>query len=49
MEMGRSRPWPEALEAVIGSGQMDAAAMLDHFAPLKRWLDQRNRGKTCGW
>ncbi|WP_437291793.1 M2 family metallopeptidase [Sorangium sp. So ce406] len=49
MEMGRSRPWPEALEAVTGSRQMDAAAMLDYFAPLKEWLDQQNRGKTCGW
>ncbi|WP_437663683.1 M2 family metallopeptidase [Sorangium sp. So ce1182] len=49
MAMGRSRPWPEALEAVTGSRQMDAAAMLDYFAPLKDWLDRQNRGRTCGW
>ncbi|MGK4007336.1 M2 family metallopeptidase [Sorangium sp. So ce1036] len=49
MEMGRSRPWPEALEVVTGSRQMDATAMLDYFAPLKEWLDQENRGRTCGW
>ncbi|WP_437738177.1 M2 family metallopeptidase [Sorangium sp. So ce1335] len=49
MEMGRSRPWPEALEAVTGTRQMDAAAMLDYFAPLRGWLDQQNRGKACGW
>ncbi|WP_437669314.1 M2 family metallopeptidase [Sorangium sp. So ce131] len=49
MEMGRSRPWPAALEVVTGSRQMDAAAMLDYFAPLKSWLDAQNRGRTCGW
>ncbi|WP_437942407.1 M2 family metallopeptidase [Sorangium sp. So ce341] len=49
MEMGRSRPWPEALEAVTGSRRMDAAAMLDYFAPLRGWLDRQNRGRTCGW
>lgn len=49
MEMGRSRPWPEALEVVTGSRRMDATAMLDYFAPLKAWLDQQNRGRTCGW
>ncbi|WP_437564055.1 M2 family metallopeptidase [Sorangium sp. So ce542] len=49
MEMGRSRPWPEALEAVTGSRRMDAAAMLDYFAPLRGWLDRQNRGRKCGW
>ncbi|WP_438021035.1 M2 family metallopeptidase [Sorangium sp. So ce315] len=49
MEMGRSRPWPEALEVVTGSRQMDAAAMLDYFAPLEGWLDRQNRGTACGW
>ncbi|WP_436609546.1 M2 family metallopeptidase [Sorangium sp. So ce1024] len=49
LEMGRSRPWPEALEVVTGARQMDAAAMLDYFAPLKGWLDRQNRGRTCGW
>ncbi|WP_437971943.1 M2 family metallopeptidase [Sorangium sp. So ce260] len=49
LEMGRSRAWPEALESVTGTRRMDAAAMLDYFAPLKGWLDQQNRGRTCGW
>ncbi|WP_437538768.1 M2 family metallopeptidase [Sorangium sp. So ce726] len=49
LEMGRSRPWPDALEVVTGSRRMDATAMLDYFGPLKDWLDQQNRGKTCGW
>jgi peptidyl-dipeptidase A len=39
LEMGRSRPWPEALKSLTGEEQMDASAILDYFAPLKRWLD----------
>jgi peptidyl-dipeptidase A len=49
LAMGQSRPWPEALEAIAGTRQMDATAMLDYFAPLKTWLDEQNHGKTCGW
>jgi hypothetical protein len=30
---------------------MDATAILDYFAPLKKWLDEENRklGATPGW
>jgi peptidyl-dipeptidase A len=49
MEMGRSRPWPQALEALTGSPEMDATAILDYFAPLQAWLDEQNQGRQCGW
>jgi peptidyl-dipeptidase A len=49
LEMGASRPWPEALEVVTGQKQMDATAILDYFAPLKTWLDEQNKGRKCGW
>ena len=49
LAMGMSRPWPEALEALTGQRQMDATAIVDYFRPLLDWLDQQNRGKTCGW
>ena len=49
LAMGASRPWPEALEALSGSRQMDATAIADYFKPLKSWLDEQNDGKTCGW
>jgi len=49
LEMGRSKPWPEALEAMTGSPQMDATAILDYFAPLKVWLDEQNAERQCGW
>jgi len=49
LEMGASRPWPDALEAVTGSRELDASAMADYFAPLKAWLDEQNKGRPVGW
>jgi len=49
LEMGRSKPWPDELEALTGQRQMDATAILDYFAPLKAWLDKQNEGRQCGW
>ena len=49
LSMGQSRPWPEALEALTGSKQMDATAILDYFAPLSKWLDEQLAGKEVGW
>jgi peptidyl-dipeptidase A len=48
LEMGVSRPWPEAL-AALGESKMDATAILDYFAPLQTWLEKENRGQKCGW
>ncbi len=49
MEMGQSRPWPEAMQAFTGESGNDASAVADYFAPLNVWLTQQNRGKPCGW
>jgi peptidyl-dipeptidase A len=49
LEMGASKPWPDALEALTGQRQMDASAMAEYFAPLKVWLDEQNKGKPVGW
>jgi peptidyl-dipeptidase A len=49
MELGASRPWPDALEAITGQRQLDATAMAEYFAPLKAWLDEQNKGKAVGW
>ena len=40
LEMGASKPWPDALEALTGERQMDATAILDYFAPLSEWLEK---------
>ena len=42
LELGQSRPWPEALKTMTGEDKMDATAILDYFAPLKAWLDEQN-------
>ncbi len=49
LAMGKSKPWPDALEAISGQRQMDATAILDYFAPLKKWLDEQNQGEKAGW
>ena len=49
LEMGQSKPWPDALYALTGERQMDAGAMMEYFAPLKQWLDQQNKGQKIGW
>jgi peptidyl-dipeptidase A len=49
LEMGQSRPWPEALEAMTGEKDIDATAILDYFAPLQKWLDAQNKGHKTGW
>jgi peptidyl-dipeptidase A len=49
LSMGLSHPWPEALEVLTGSKQMDATAILDYFEPLSKWLDTQLQGKQVGW
>jgi peptidyl-dipeptidase A len=49
LELGASRPWPEALEKLTGGRQMDARALLDYFAPLSAWLTKQNKKQSCGW
>ncbi len=49
LELGRSKPWPDALQAMTGSRDMDATALLDYFAPLQKWLTKQNAGQKCGW
>jgi peptidyl-dipeptidase A len=51
LSLGKSQPWPDALEAISGQRTMDATAILDYFAPLKKWLDEQNRAahNPVGW
>jgi len=49
LAMGQSRPWPDALETLTGQREMDASAILDYFAPLRKWLDEQNKGQKVGW
>ncbi|XP_045585496.2 LOW QUALITY PROTEIN: angiotensin-converting enzyme [Procambarus clarkii] len=51
MQLGKSRPWPEALEALTGQREIDASAMRDYFRPLEEWLKQDNQRheEFVGW
>ncbi|MDR6849202.1 peptidyl-dipeptidase A [Sphingomonas sp. BE270] len=49
LEMGQSKPWPEALAVFTGTREISGQAMVDYFAPLKAWLDKQNEGKPQGW
>ncbi len=49
LEMGSSQPWQQAYKVLTGNEQMDATAILDYFAPLHKWLKEKNKGKQCGF
>ena len=49
LQLGASKPWPEALQALTGEKQIDASALLEYFTPLSAWLKEKNAGQKCGW
>jgi len=49
LEMGASKPWPDALQAFTGQRDISGKALLAYFAPLQKWLQEQNKGKSCGW
>ena len=51
LELGKSKPWQEAFQTMMGEDKADATAILDYFAPLKTWLDEQNakNGVKVGW
>jgi peptidyl-dipeptidase A len=49
LQLGASRPWPDALALLTGQREMDATALLDYFQPLRVWLARQNRGAPVGW
>ena len=49
LEMGASKPWPDALEAFTGTRDIDGSALVSYFAPLQSWMKEQNKGQSCGW
>jgi peptidyl-dipeptidase A len=49
LQAGASEPWPDTLEKLTGTRQMDASAIQEYFAPLQTWLKEKNVGQQCGW
>ncbi|XP_041970579.1 angiotensin-converting enzyme-like [Aricia agestis] len=51
LQMGASKPWPDAMEVLTGQRKMDASGVLEYFQPLYQWLKQENErtGEHIGW
>lgn len=49
LALGASQPWQDAMEALTGTREMDASALVNYFAPLSDYLEKQNAGKACGW
>jgi len=51
LELGSSKPWPDAMEKISGQRQMDAAGLLEYFKPLTDWLIEENKktNEYIGW
>ena len=51
LQMGSSKPWPDAMEVLTGQREMDASGLLDYFKPLSEWLEKENQksGEYIGW
>ena len=49
LELGASKPWPEAMKTLTGEDKADASAMIDYFEPLLKWLQDQNKGEKLDW
>lgn len=49
LEAGSSQPWPETLEKLTGTKEMDTSTIIDYFEPLMGHLKEQNAGRRCGW
>ncbi|XP_072939894.1 angiotensin-converting enzyme-like isoform X2 [Epargyreus clarus] len=51
LQMGSSKPWPDAMEVLTGQRKMDASGVLEYFQPLNDWLKAENEknGEFIGW
>ncbi|XP_033124152.1 angiotensin-converting enzyme-like [Anneissia japonica] len=51
LQLGSSKPWPDAMEQITGQRAMDASSLLKYFEPLTKWLEDENmkNKETLGW
>ncbi len=49
LEMGASKPWPDALQAFTGTRELSGKSMIAYFKPLMTWLQAQNKGRNCSW
>lgn len=51
LELGSSKPWPDAMEQITGQRDISADAIMEYFAPLHEWLQAKNAemDEKIGW
>uniref|UniRef100_A0A1I8FZD8 Angiotensin-converting enzyme n=1 Tax=Macrostomum lignano TaxID=282301 RepID=A0A1I8FZD8_9PLAT len=51
LQLGRSKPWPDALQQLTGRRDISADALMEYFQPLHNWLKDYNakNGVPVGW
>ncbi|XP_014676342.1 PREDICTED: angiotensin-converting enzyme-like, partial [Priapulus caudatus] len=51
LQLGSSKPWPEAMTMLTGQDKMDASALIEYFKPLTDWLKLYNSENDVpvGW
>jgi len=49
LKVDAARPWPETLEKLTGTRQMDGSALIEYFQPLMAYLKEQNQSRQCGW
>ncbi|XP_077986221.1 angiotensin-converting enzyme 2-like [Glandiceps talaboti] len=40
LQLGRSKPWPEAMLNIAGTDKIDSGPLLEYFKPLNEWLNK---------
>ncbi|MCB1182226.1 M2 family metallopeptidase [bacterium] len=48
LRLGATRDWSRVMREATGEG-LSADAMLEYFAPLQAWLEERNAGRPVGF
>ncbi|NXQ63440.1 ACE enzyme, partial [Anthoscopus minutus] len=51
LKAGSSKSWQDILLHLTGTGQMDAAPLLEYFSPVTKWLEEQNNktNEVLGW
>nr|XP_033806114.1 angiotensin-converting enzyme 2 isoform X2 [Geotrypetes seraphini] len=51
LELGKSKPWPEAFQMITGGTRMDSQPLLKYFEPLYQWLVKNNtvNNRQASW
>ena len=43
LQMGKSKPWPQALKKLTGGETVDVGILTEYFQPLRDWLVKKRK------